>query len=159
MPVFPDLPLPTRPGVYLHAEDVPLPRLDAARLSAWIADVVAGYEHELGEVYCTFCSDAHLHRINVNHLDHDTYTDIITFPTAEAPVVGADIFISTERVRENAATFGATFERELYRVIIHGVLHLCGLSDKGAAAAAGMRRAEEAALDRLTAHGLHTEIP
>ena len=146
---FPALPLDTTPGVAFVAEDVPLPAgLAPERLARWIAAVIADYDHQLGEVLYTFCSDAYLHAINLEHLDHDTYTDIITFPTAEAPVVGAEIFISTDRVRENAAAFGVAFEQELHRVIIHGILHLCGISDKGAAAA-GMRRAEDAALAKL----------
>ena len=146
---FPTLPNETAPGVYLHAEDVPMPPLEAQQLQDWVTATVEQYGNTLGEVYYIFCSDAYLHRINLEHLRHDTYTDIITFPTTELPVVGAEIFISTDRVAENATTFGATFERELHRVIIHGILHLCGLSDKGEAATA-MRAAEDAALVRLS---------
>ena len=77
-----------------------------------------------------FCSDAYLHNINVEYLNHDTLTDIITFPYLSPPEIEGDIFISVDRIRENAQTFQVTFEQELHRVIIHGVLHLCGQGDK-----------------------------
>lgn len=94
-----------------------------------------------------FCSDEALHRINLQFLQHDTYTDIITFDLSEKPqeLLG-EIYISTERVAENAATFNTTYERELHRVIFHGALHLCGLRDKTSAEKKEMRAAEDAAL-------------
>ena len=148
MPDFPDLPGAAAPGIQFAAEDVPLPALEQSRVSDWIARVIDGYDHQMGTIQYIFCSDDYLHRINVTHLDHDTYTDIITFPYAEAPLVESDIYISTERVRENAGTFGVPFEQELHRVLIHGILHLCGVSDKGEAAAQ-MRAAEARALQLL----------
>jgi rRNA maturation RNase YbeY len=95
-----------------------------------------------------FCSDQQLHRINVQFLQHDDYTDIITFDLSEkeSEVIG-EIYISVERVAENAAKFKTTYDRELHRVIFHGALHLCGLRDKKPTEQKEMRAAEEAALD------------
>ena len=95
-----------------------------------------------------FCTDAHLHGINQQFLQHDDYTDIITFDLGEAgtEVVG-EIYISAERVAENAATFETAYDRELHRVIFHGALHLCGLRDKTPAEQQEMRAAEDAALE------------
>lgn len=95
-----------------------------------------------------FCSDEHLHGINLQFLQHDDYTDIITFDLSEkeSEVVG-EIYISVERVAENASKFKTTYDRELQRVIFHGALHLCGLRDKKPAEQKAMRTAEEAALD------------
>ena len=100
-----------------------------------------------GEINYIFCSDAYLHAVNVEYLQHDTLTDIITFPYADFPEVSGDLFISTERIRENAAEFGETYADELHRVMIHGVLHLCGQADKSEADAAAMRKLEGWALD------------
>ncbi len=83
---------------------------------------------DLERIDFIFCSDAFLHEINRTYLEHDDYTDIITFPLAENPIVG-EIYISVERVRENAAAFDIRFDNELQRVMIHGVLHLCGYDD------------------------------
>lgn len=94
-----------------------------------------------------FCSDEQLHRINVQFLQHDDYTDIITFDLSEkeSEVIG-EIYISVERVSENASNFKTTYDRELHRVIFHGALHLCGLRDKKPAEQKAMRAAEDAAL-------------
>lgn len=154
---FPELPVDLPTGISWSAADVAPPPLDYARVATWIEAVIEGYGYRLGGLDYLFCSDAFLLDLNRTHLDHDTYTDIITFPTAELPRVGAEIFISTERVAENALRYGATLETELLRVIIHGVLHLCGISDKGEAAAT-MRAAEAAALVRYT-DTPHTAAP
>lgn len=84
--------------------------------------------HTLERIDYIFCSDEFLLKVNRAHLDHDEYTDIITFPLEEDPIVG-EIYISIDRVRENADSFGVSFEEELHRVMIHGVLHLCGYDD------------------------------
>ncbi len=91
-----------------------------------------------------------MHRINVEYLHHDTLTDIITFPYGEFPTVSGDLFISTERVAENAATYAQSYRDELHRIMIHGVIHLCGYGDKTGAEQATMRQLEQAALDRRT---------
>lgn len=96
----------------------------------WIVEVINSESHKLGEINYIFCDDEYLHKINVQFLDHDTLTDIITFDNNIGDVIHSDIFISTERVHDNANDFKVSFEEELKRVMIHGVLHLCGYKDK-----------------------------
>ncbi len=116
------------PGFFFHAEDVDIPALEEPALEAWLNTVVLREGKKLGIVNFIFCSDTFLHEINVTYLQHDTYTDIITFPYSEMLVSG-DIYISTDRVKENAVKYGVPFDNELHRVIVHGVLHLCGYTD------------------------------
>lgn len=100
--------------------------------------------HKLQAVNYIFCSDVYLLEINRQHLNHDTYTDIITFPyNVPGTPIESDIYISVERVRENAEKFGVPFLTELYRVIFHGLLHLCGYKDKSKADKVGMRSRED----------------
>ncbi|MGB3547017.1 MAG: rRNA maturation RNase YbeY [Saprospiraceae bacterium] len=117
-----------------------------ARHAPWIERTVTGAGCRLHRLEYTFCTDDELLVINREYLDHDTLTDIITFDYCEPPLVEGEIFISLDRVRDNAAELGETPARELARVVIHGVLHLCGQGDKTPAEAAEMRRREEAAL-------------
>ncbi|WP_353117802.1 rRNA maturation RNase YbeY [Myroides odoratus] len=110
---------------------------------AWIESIIASEGFLTGEINYIFCTDEYLHDINVRYLDHDTLTDIISFDYTENQVVGGDIFISIERVRDNAADFKVAFDVELLRVMAHGVLHYCGYKDKGEAEEALMRQKEE----------------
>ncbi|MCU0422623.1 MAG: rRNA maturation RNase YbeY [Bacteroidia bacterium] len=96
----------------------------------WIADCVHREKHTLGEISYNFCSDDYLHDMNVKHLKHDTLTDIITFNLNEKKVIIGDIYISYDRVKENAKEMNLSLKIELSRVMIHGVLHLCGYKDK-----------------------------
>lgn len=96
----------------------------------WIEQTVQLENKTLGEISYVFCSDEYLHKINLQYLEHDTYTDIITFDYSDGNIVAGDIFISIDRVKENAETFECSFTKELSRVIIHGVLHLVGYKDK-----------------------------
>ncbi|GAB5555707.1 MAG: rRNA maturation RNase YbeY [Saprospiraceae bacterium] len=132
--------------VSFHSEDIDFKLEEEASIQQWINVVVEQQKANLIGLSYIFCSDAYLHNINLEYLNHDTLTDIITFPYLTPPDVEGDIFISIERVRENAQTFKVPFEQELRRVIIHGVLHLCGQADKTEAEAAEMRRKEEEAL-------------
>lgn len=132
--------------VSFYSEDINFQLDEEASIQQWINVVVEHQNANLIGLNYIFCSDAYLHNINVEYLNHDTFTDIITFPYLSPPDVEGDIFISIDRVRENAQTFGVPFEQELRRVIIHGVLHLCGQADKTEAEAAEMRRKEEEAL-------------
>lgn len=116
------------------------------KVRRWIAEVIGRRGMSVGNVSYLFCDDEYLLGINRQYLQHDTYTDIITFDYVAGGLVSGDIMISTERVGENAATFGVAFEHELHRVIIHGVLHLLGQGDKTDEEAAAMRRQEEEAL-------------
>ena len=104
--------------------------LNEEKTSEWILKCIEKEEYELGEINYIFCDDTYLHKINVEFLEHDTFTDIISFDYTLGKLVGGDIFISIERVKENSKTFNVTFKEELHRVIIHGVLHYMGFKDK-----------------------------
>ena len=93
----------------------------------WLAELAKSHGKKLGDVNYIFCDDDYLLQLNLQYLQHDTLTDIITFDYVEGTRLNGDIYISVERVRENAGIFGVTFEEELLRVIAHGLLHLCGL--------------------------------
>ncbi|MFJ1365021.1 rRNA maturation RNase YbeY [Capnocytophaga canimorsus] len=110
---------------------------------AWIEKIIASEEKELGELNYIFCNDNYLHQINVQYLDHDTLTDIITFDYTQEQIISGDIFISVERVADNAKDFDVDFQTELLRVMAHGVLHLCGYKDKSDAESKQMRSKEE----------------
>lgn len=109
----------------------------------WIEKIIASEEKELGELNYIFCDDNYLHQINMQYLDHDTLTDIITFDYTEEQIISGDIFISVERVADNAKDFNVDFQTELLRVMAHGVLHLCGYKDKSDAESKQMRSKEE----------------
>lgn len=124
---------------------VPFPR----KTASWIKSVVAKEKHSLKELNFIFCTDKELHRINLEYLNHDTLTDIITFDNSEKQsVIEGDIYISVERVRENAERFNTAFQEELYRVMIHGVLHLLGYKDKASGDKKEMRNKEDFYLTR-----------
>ena len=134
-------------AIYFSTENIDFSLSDEAKVKRWITEVVKSQGKKVGNVGYLFCDDAYLIEINRTYLNHDTYTDIITFDYVEGNVVSGDIMISVERVRENANLFNTSFEQELYRVIIHGILHLLGQADKSEEDAAEMRRKEESTLD------------
>lgn len=109
----------------------------------WIRKVISSEEKQLGEINYIFCDDHYLYKINLKFLDHDTYTDIISFDNSEGDELNGDIFISTDRVTENAKEYNVDFSDELKRVMIHGILHLCGYGDKTESEAALMRQKED----------------
>lgn len=109
----------------------------------WISRVIASESKELGEISYIFCDDEYLHKINVEYLNHDDLTDIISFDYSEGKILQGDIFISIERVKDNAHDFKVPFEEELKRVMIHGVLHYCGYKDKSEADEKVMRSKED----------------
>lgn len=115
-------------------------------LRQWIETVIQRKEGQTGAINYIFCGDEYLHQMNVEFLEHDTLTDIITFPYEAFPLVSGDLFISTERVKENASDLKLAYQDELHRVIIHGILHLCGQRDKTEEQAAEMREQEDWAL-------------
>lgn len=137
-------------GISFHHEDVGFLPASPSLLEHWVKAVIEKENCTLHELTYIFCSDEYLYQVNLEYLSHDTYTDIITFPYQPPPVVHSDIFISVDRVRENAAELGLPFEQELHRVMIHGVLHLCGYPDKTPAEAAAMRQKEDEALALLS---------
>ncbi len=117
-----------------------------AKLKRWIKTITEKEKHTLGTINYMFCNDDELLEINIKHLNHNTLTDIITFDYTEAKKINSDIFISIDRVTENAKKFKVDFDTELHRVMIHGILHLCGYKDKTSADAELMRKKENASL-------------
>lgn len=111
-------------------EDVDAVSFEHSSILDWYSIVANQEEKVLGDLTIIFCSDDYLLEVNREHLDHDYYTDIITFDYSDFPTVSGDLFISVDRVKENATDFNVSFEHELHRVIIHGFLHLCGYFDK-----------------------------
>jgi len=130
--------------------DVEMPPVDPQRDKAWIEAVAQGYGKMIGELYYYFCSDDKLLEINQQRLGHDFYTDIVTFPLTDCEtVLSSEFCISVDRIKENAVTFGRSYESELHRVIIHGVLHLIGFDDHTEEDEKTMREKEEEALKLL----------
>ena len=111
-------------------EDVDAVSFEHSSILDWYSNVANQEEKVLGDLTIIFCSDDYLLEVNREHLNHDYYTDIITFDYSVFPIVSGDLFISVDRVKENATDFNVSFEHELHRVIIHGFLHLCGYFDK-----------------------------
>ena len=135
-------------GIFFTCHDVDLDTLDADTWSTWIKEVIEEEGFELTRIDYIFCSDEFLLEVNRTHLDHDFYTDIITFPLNPNPII-AEIYISLDRVRENATSYSVSFEDELMRVIIHGILHLCGYDDHEEADIAFIRKKEAYYLKKL----------
>jgi len=134
----------------IHFEDVDELSLIESDLTDWISKVCSLESYELGDISLIFCSDEYLLEMNRTHLDHDYYTDIITFDYTDNQIVSGDLFISIDRVRDNASDFNVSFEHELHRVIIHGVLHLCGYKDKSDDEEKLMRTKENDALSLIS---------
>ena len=134
-------------AIHFFAEGVdfqlPKPRVT----TNWVKNAIKKERKTLGSLSFIFCSDTYLLRLNTEYLNHDTLTDILTFPATEDPkLIEGEIYISVDRVRENALKFKTTFDEELHRVIIHGTLHLVGYDDKSVSDKAKMREKEEAYL-------------
>lgn len=133
--------------ISFHAADVQLPRFNKKKTTDWIKSIVKNYKVSFSELTYVFCSDAYLLSINKEFLKHNTLTDIITFRLSEkGEPIEAEIYISVERVAENAVRFQVGNDQELHRVIIHGVLHLFGFKDKKPSEKTLMRKTEEACL-------------
>ena len=129
-----------------NTSGVKMPKIKRRDTTAWIRAVITTYNKRLGEVGYMFVNDEKILEINNEYLQHDYYTDVITFDYNENDVVNGDIVISLDTVRTNAEKFGKTFDDELHRVIIHGILHLCGLHDKAPGEREQMEKAENKAL-------------
>ena len=132
------------------SENVKMPAIRRRETSAWIKRVAESYGKRVGEVGYLFCDDEKILEVNREFLQHDYYTDIITFDYCEGDVLNGDIVISLDTVRSNAEQLGKDYEEELHRVIIHGILHLCGLNDKGPGEREQMEAAENQALAMFT---------
>ena len=130
-----------------QTEGVEMPAIKQRETTAWIKAVAETYGKRVGDIAYIFCSDEKILEVNRQYLQHDYYTDIITFDYCEGKRLSGDLFISLDTVRTNAVQFEAPYEAELFRVIIHGVLHLCGINDKGPGEREIMEAAENKALE------------
>lgn len=128
------------------SQDIDMPALDERRISRWIRAVAADYGFAVGNITYIFCSDERELEVNREFLGHDYYTDVITFDYSTPSTLNGDIFISLDTVKSNAEMVGATFEHELHRILIHGILHLTGQGDKTPETKAQMTAKEELAL-------------
>lgn len=129
-----------------QTDGVKMPAIKRRENSVWVKKVAASYGKKVGEIAYIFVNDEKILEVNKEYLQHDYYTDIITFDYCEENVISGDLFISLDTVRTNAEQVGATYEQELNRVIIHGILHLCGINDKGPGEREIMEAAENKAL-------------
>ena len=136
--------------ISFDSKDISLPDLDFKKIEAWLIEVASSYDKKIGNLNYLFCNDEEILRVNREFLRHDYYTDIITFDYSHKDRVAGDIFISVDTVRDNAEEMGVTYDEELIRVIVHGLLHLCGIDDKGAGQREIMEENENAALRLLT---------
>ena len=136
--------------IFYTTENVKAPKLEKRKTNVWIKTVAEKYDKKIGEIAYIFCDDAKILEVNKTYLQHDYFTDIITFDYCEGVVLNGDIFISLDTVRTNAQEFGVTFENELHRILIHGILHLCGQEDKTPEARLEMTRKENEALRMIT---------
>lgn len=134
-----------------QSENIKMPALHRRETSAWLRRVVDSYGRRVGNIAYIFCDDAKILEVNKKFLHHDYFTDIITFDDDEGNLVSGDIFISLDTVRSNSVKFHTDYEQELHRVIVHGVLHLCGINDKGPGEREIMEAAENKALALLPA--------
>lgn len=124
-----------------------MPKISRRLTSAWVKAVADTYGKRVGEVAYIFCDDEKILEVNREYLEHDYYTDIITFDYSEGNRIAGDLFISLDTVASNAELFGRPYEEELHRVIIHGILHLCGIKDKEPGEREQMEQAENQALE------------
>lgn len=129
--------------------NVKMPELPHRETTAWVKAVAASHGKRVGELAYVFCDDEKILEVNKQYLQHDYYTDIISFDYTEGDVISGDLFISLDTVRSNAELFKKTYDDELHRVVIHGVLHLCGINDKGPGEREIMEAAEDKALKLL----------
>lgn len=128
-------------------EDIAFTLINQDEVKNWIYQIISTHGYQLENLTYVFCSDEYLHEMNLEYLNHDTYTDIITFDNSDhAGVIESDIFISVDRVKENAETLATSFPNELHRVMIHGVLHLLGFDDKTPELKEKMRLEEDQSL-------------
>ena len=130
-----------------QTEGVKMPGIKRRETTAWIKAVAASYGKKVGDIAYIFCDDEKILEVNREYLEHDYYTDIITFDYSEGNRIAGDLFISLDTVASNAELFGRPYEEELHRVIIHGILHLCGIKDKEPGEREQMEQAENQALE------------
>ncbi len=118
-------------AISYQTDGIKMPAIKKRETTAWIKAVASSYEKKVGEIAYIFCSDEKILEVNKEYLQHDYYTDIITFDYCEDNIISGDIFISLDTVKSNSEQFKTSYNDELHRTIIHGILHLCGINDKG----------------------------
>jgi rRNA maturation RNase YbeY len=136
-------------SVFYETVDVPFPKFKRRETKKWISLTIEKYHKRMGSITYIFCSDEEILRINKQYLNHDYYTDIITFDYTENEIVSGDLFISSDTVRTNSEKFQTDYNEELHRVMVHGILHLCGFNDKTPEDERLMRKMEDEALKVL----------
>lgn len=136
-------------AISYNVEGVKMPSIKKRETTNWIKSVAATHNKKIGSIAYIFCSDEKILEVNNEYLQHDYYTDIITFNYNEGDIISGDIFISLDTVRSNAEQYKADYNEELHRVIIHGVLHLCGINDKTDEEQEQMTKSENEALSIL----------
>jgi probable rRNA maturation factor len=136
-------------NITIFNEDIDFQDYSVEEKTKWINSIISNYSKIPGELTYIFCSDDYLLNLNIEHLNHDTLTDIITFDYTKTGIISGDIFISIDRIEENAKKFQVTFQEELNRVMAHGILHLIGFKDKTDEEKKEMRQAENLALEIL----------
>lgn len=129
-----------------HTEGVEMPIINEKLIQEWIKEVATKYQRRAGEIAYIFCSDEKILEVNRTYLQHDYYTDIITFDYCKGNIISGDLFISLDTVKTNSEQFNTPYNEELHRTIIHGILHLCGINDKGPGEREIMEQAENEAL-------------
>ncbi len=135
--------------ITFQAENIEFPKIRKRGIKNWIKLVAENYGKKIGAVNYLFCTDEKILAVNKQYISHDFYTDIITFDYSEDDKISGDIFISLDTVRSNSQKFHTSYDEELHRVIIHGILHLCGVNDKSKAEEKAMRKAENEALKKI----------
>ena len=135
--------------IRFYSDHIEMPPFQEGKIVVWIEKVAHSFNKKIGEVQYMICSDDKMLEYNKLHLNHDYYTDIITFDYSQNSYISGDIYIGLETVMTNAETLGKPFQEEFYRVLIHGILHLCGLKDKNPTDEKRMHEEEDKALSML----------
>ncbi|MDR0428981.1 MAG: rRNA maturation RNase YbeY [Tannerellaceae bacterium] len=136
-------------AISYYAEEVKLPPIKKKIVTSWIKTIAGNFDKKIGDISYLFCSDEKILEINKEYLQHDYFTDIITFDYTEGNKIAGDIFISIDTVRSNSEKYNTDYMEELHRIIIHGILHLCGVDDKGPGEREIMENNENTALSLL----------
>lgn len=136
-------------AIIYQSEDVKLPTIRRRLINKWIKVVAESYNKQVGDISYIFCSDEKILEVNNQYLQHDYYTDIITFDYSIGDTISGDLFISLDTIKSNSEMFNTSYTDELHRVIIHGILHLCGINDKAPGEQEQMTECENKALEQL----------
>jgi rRNA maturation RNase YbeY len=136
-------------AITYHTKNGQIPFIRRRIVNLWIKSAAKSYGKEIGEIAYIFCSEGQILDVNMQYLNHDYYTDIITFDYSEGDVISGDIFVSVDTIKSNAETLGVSFREELHRILIHGILHLCGINDKSVEERKVMETNENKALSIL----------